>query len=148
MNDIITLKTYLIALGYAEQMHYDQTDKSGRKYINHPTRVSQKFFDQGRWIEAVVAMLHDVVEDTNATIDNVRVLFGDQVADMVENLTRVEGESYKSYIVRIKEFEDCIEIKLEDLLDNMDLRRLPEITIKDIERNRKYLNAYQTLMSV
>lgn len=146
MNDIINIATYAKALGYARDMHENQTDKSGSKYISHPIRVSEKFCAEARWMEAVVALLHDVVEDTKVTIEDIRVLFGDQVASMVENLTRVEGESYKAYIQRIKEFEDCVEIKLEDLLDNMDLRRLPEITIKDINRNRKYLNAYETLI--
>ena len=132
------------AVVYATKMHSGQTDKAGKPYIEHPLRVMG---EMDYPTEKVVAVLHDVVEDTDATIDDIEELFGVTVADNVSALTHREGE-YMGYIDAIAVYPTARKVKMGELVDNMDLSRLDEIEQEDLERRNRYEQAYYMLQSV
>ncbi len=137
MTDLVKL-----ADKFAEEKHRGQTDKAGMPYIGHPRAVAAKLSGE---TEKIAALLHDTVEDTDTTVDEIRGLFGDEVAEAVQCLTHEEGVPYMEYVARIKENPLARKVKLADLSHNMDLSRLPEITEKDQKRLEKYRAAYEML---
>lgn len=123
--------------------HEGQKDLAGRPYYHHLSRVADNF---GRNIYGIVAYLHDVIEDANWTLDRLRERrFSPEVVDAVDAITRRKGEEYKDYIDRCARNTIALHVKLADLTDNMDIRRLSEITDKDVARLRKYHKAYHYL---
>lgn len=127
------------AIILATDAHRGQLDKAGEPYIFHPLRVMMAMrFHEDR----IAAVLHDVVEDTDVTIaDLVKMDFPTQSIDAVEALTHAKGEPYMDYIHRVALNYIATRVKLADLADNMDLERLPELTLKDLERYHKYRQA-------
>lgn len=133
------------ARAISEQAHEGQKDLAGHPYSYHAGRVADNF---GRNNYGIAAYLHDVVEDTGWTLDQLRERgFSAEVVEAVDALTRRKGEEYMEYIKRCAENAIAIHVKLADLTDNMDIRRLPEITDKDAARLRKYHKAYLYLNS-
>ena len=131
------------AIELAKQHHEGQTDKAGKPYINHPLRVMNQVESEE---EKIVAVLHDIVEDTNISLNDLRNEgFSEEVVSAVECLTKQDGENYDSYIERISFNPLAVKIKLADLEDNRDLTRLPEVTDKDLERLEKYDKALEKL---
>ena len=131
------------AIEIATEAHKNQTDRAGKPYIGHITRVMQA----GKTIEERMAgILHDIVEDTHFTFED---LLSEgipaEIVDAVRCLTKIENETYDMFIERVKTNPIAIAVKLNDLRDNMDITRLPEITDKDIARLRKYNRAYSEL---
>lgn len=123
----------------AEQAHGGQVDKGGQPYILHPVRVAEQCKTAE---EKTVALLHDVIEDTDWTVDALRAEgFPDTVLQAVACLTHREGESYMEYVERICQNPLAARVKLADLSDNMDLRRIPHPTEKDFARVEKYKKA-------
>lgn len=100
-------------------------------------------------IEKIVAILHDVVEDTDTTFEDLKNMgFSMEVLSTLECLTRGEEEDYFHYIGRIKVNPLAIKVKLADLEHNMDFRRIKDITDEDIiKRTRKYKQAWDELKS-
>ena len=139
-----TKKLYLDrAIELAKQHHEGQTDKAGKPYIEHPLRVMNQVESEE---EKIVAVLHDIVEDTDISLDDLRNEgFSEKVVSAVECLTKQEGENYDSYIERISFNPLAVKIKLADLEDNRDLTRLPEVTDKDLKRIEKYDKALKKL---
>lgn len=139
-----TKKLYLDrAIELAKQHHEGQTDKAGKPYIEHPLRVMNQVESEE---EKIVAVLHDIVEDTDISLDDLRSEgFSEEVVSAVECLTKQDGENYDSYIERISFNPLAVKIKLADLEDNSDLTRLPEVTDKDLERIEKYDKALEKL---
>ena len=139
-----TKKLYLDrAIELAKQHHEGQTDKAGKPYIDHPLRVMNQVESEE---EKIVAVLHDIVEDTDISLDDLRNEgFSEKVVSAVECLTKQDGENYDSYIERISFNPLAVKIKLADLEDNRDLTRLPEVTDKDLERIEKYDKALEKL---
>jgi len=139
-----TKKLYLDrAIELAKQHHEGQTDKAGKPYIEHPLRVMNQVESEE---EKIVAVLHDIVEDTDISLDDLRNEgFSEKVVSAVECLTKQDGENYDSYIERISFNPLAVKIKLADLEDNSDLTRLPEVTDKDLERIEKYDKALEKL---
>ena len=139
-----TKKLYLDrAIELAKQHHEGQTDKAGKPYIEHPLRVMNQVESEE---EKIVAVLHDIVEDTEISLDDLRSEgFSEEVVSAVECLTKQDGENYDSYIERISFNPLAVKIKLADLEDNSDLTRLPEVTDKDLERIEKYDKALEKL---
>lgn len=127
---------------FAEKAHEGQIDRGGSAYIEHPRAVADKVDGE---TEKIVAWLHDTVEDTEVTVDQIREMFGDEVADAVAVLTRDKGEPYMDYIEKIKGNEIARKVKLADLSHNMDVSRLPIITDADWMRVKKYKKAYDFL---
>lgn len=130
---------------YAARKHEGQVDKAGVPYINHPRAVAAKLDSD---VEKAVALLHDTVEDTDATVEEIREMFGEEIADAVEVLTHPKDEPYMDYIRRIWTNRLARDVKLADLEHNMDLSRLNgKVTEKDLERVEKYKKAREILMA-
>lgn len=132
------------AINIAIVAHNDLEDKVGKPYITHVMRVMERCKTEE---EKIVAALHDVVEDTSTSIDDLRKEgFSEKVLAAVIAITQNKGETKANYIERIRENPLAIRVKLNDLEDNMDIRRLPEISDTDVERLRKYLHIYRLLL--
>lgn len=131
------------ALHIAQKAHNGQTDKAGKPYILHPIRVAQRCNTD---TERIVALLHDVIEDTEITPNNLYSAgFSKTIVDAVLSVTRREYESYFKFIERC-----CLNpigriVKIHDLEDNMDITRLDSLTERDVKRLNKYLKAYKYL---
>ena len=134
---------YDLALQIATKAHEGQKDKSGYEYIMHPIRVADRCKDTRA---KIVALLHDTIEDTFVTTDYLRKQgFPDEIIEGVLSVTKREGESYDEFVRRAAENPLGKEVKKADLEDNMDIRRLKELTDEDVGRLRKYLRAWQFL---
>lgn len=135
------------ALQIAAKAHEGQKDKDGQPYILHPLRVMHTVAGSEAQI---IALLHDVVEDTSVTIEDLRAAgFSETILDGVRCVTHGKGESYAAYVVRCKANPLGRQVKLADLEDNMRLTRLllrPERLESDLARLRKYVLAYKFLI--
>jgi (p)ppGpp synthase/HD superfamily hydrolase len=128
------------AIRLALDKHHGQTDKSGAPYILHPLRVMAQMQTE---TERIVAVLHDVVEDSDVTLDALRDMgYSEEIAAAIDHLSRREGESYEQFIQRIKPHPLAVRVKLGDLTDNMDIRRCGELDEKALERFQRYRNAW------
>ena len=134
------------AIEIAHEAHRGQVDKAGNDYINHPLRV----MEMGRTVEEkIVGVLHDVVED--APQWNFERLtqegFAPEIIEALRCVTKTsETEPYDKFIARVKKNRLATAVKLNDLSDNMDIRRLPYLSDKDVKRLKKYLKAYKQLL--
>lgn len=133
-------------IAFAATKHADQIDKSGQPYILHPLRVMSFLKDDDDVELKCIAVLHDVVEDTDTTYEELvklgctaRIILG------VKVLTRLPGQTEAEYQDRILRNPDAMKVKLCDLRHNMDLRRLKGITEKDMLRLQKYAALYHTI---
>src|SRR5215217_9307971 len=109
------------AIKLALEKHHGQTDKAGEPYILHPLRVMAQMQTE---VEQIVAVLHDVVEDSDVTLDDLRRMgYSEEIVTAIDHLSRRDGESYDNFIQRIKPNPLALRVKLGDLRDNMDLRR-------------------------
>lgn len=135
------------AIEIATEAHRGQLDKAGCDYIEHPLRVmaAGKSLD-----EKIVGVLHDVVEDTNWTFEDLAAEgFSAEVIEALRCVTKLsESEPYDKFIARVKRNPLAVAVKLNDLSDNMDIRRLPYLSDKDIKRLKRYLKAYKQLTGV
>ena len=107
---------YKKALIFASMAHSGQKRNDGSNYIIHPIRVSQEVHTDS---QRVCALLHDVVEDTNVSFDEVEEHFGKEVSVSIDCLTHRKGESYFDYITRVLTDEDAIAVKIADICDNL-----------------------------
>ena len=131
------------AIVLARRAHSGQTDKAGKDYIEHPLRVMENCADDNAKIAAV---LHDVVEDSDTTLDDLRAMnFAEEVVEAVSLLTKSDGIEYSNYIAAIKNNAVAREVKIADLRDNMNLDRIANPTEKDLKRVEKYRGALATL---
>jgi (p)ppGpp synthase/HD superfamily hydrolase len=126
----------------ARMAHHQQVDKIGTAYIEHPRAVAS-FLDTQE--EKVIALLHDVLEDSFLTEADLRPVFGDRITDTVALLTRREDEDYFAYIDRIKGDPLATRIKLADLRHNTDRSRITEPAQVDYDRWEKYDKAIEIL---
>ncbi len=123
--------------------HAGQKDKVGMPYYLHPERVAARCATDA---EAIVALLHDTIEDTDITPEYLLAKgFPQYIVDGVLSVTKREGESYEDFVARAKQNPIGRMVKIHDLEDNMDLRRLDELTDEMVSRQRKYLKAYHFL---
>lgn len=130
------------AISIATEAHEGQFDKAGFPYIAHPFRVMLRLHNEGApEFLLCAAILHDTVEDTNVTLDDLTEIFGERIAEIVDTVSR-RDESYPEFIQRIKDSGDtaAIALKLADITDNTDPRR-PRIEklIERYEKARKVL---------
>lgn len=133
------------AISIAAQAHEGQRDKAGAPYILHPLRVMMNMTtEQAR----IVAVLHDVIEDTDWTIEGLRQEgFGAEILAAVDCLTRRDGEEYQAFIKRVQQNPLAVTVKIADLEDNLDSSRMKEVTAADEKRLEKYRNALQVLVN-
>ncbi|WP_204246433.1 hypothetical protein [Alistipes sp. An116] len=131
------------AIEIATEAHRGQRDKAGNDYIGHPLRVMAA----GKTTEEkIVGVLHDVVEDSNWTFNLLAIeRFSPTIIEALRCLTHDPRESYDRYIARVKGNPLAAAVKLNDLTDNMDIRRLPYLSDKDVKRLKRYLRAYKQL---
>ena len=127
----------------AAKAHAGQTDKGGQPYINHPTAVAGMVSSE---TEKIVALLHDVVEDSTITLDDIRDAgFNMEVVTALDCLTKRTGEAYEEYLSRVAGNDIARAVKLADLTHNMDTSRLPDLSEQDLKRLKKYKYAVATL---
>ena len=134
-----------IKLAYAIALvaHKNQYDKVGVPYINHPLTVSNNLENED---EKIVGLLHDVVEDTAVTLDDLRLFFDKHIIEAIDLLTHKEEDSYMDYLAKIKTNPLALKVKLADLNHNMDMSRFENPTKRDYERlEKKYKPAYEFL---
>lgn len=133
------------ALFMSINAHKGQLDKGGIDYINHPIYLALLMDNP---LEQVVALLHDVLEDSNLyTYNDLCIIFNSFIADTIKLLTHMKDISYFDYIQMIKNSnnEIAIKVKLADLKHNSDISRIICPTIKDNERIKKYQKAIEIL---
>ncbi len=133
------------AITVAYNAHQGQLDRAGLPYILHPLHVAEQMKDEDT---CVVALLHDVIEDTDLTLENLREYgFTEAQIEGVRVMTREEDEDYFEYIRSVKTNPLALAVKLEDLKHNSDVTRIIEITDKDLQRLEKYKKAMEILLS-
>jgi (p)ppGpp synthase/HD superfamily hydrolase len=134
------------AIRLAAEAHEGQLDKAGQPYVLHVLRVM--FACQSPDAQ-IAAALHDVVEDTDWTLADLRREgFSAQVVEIVDALTRRDGEDYFDFARRAAATPLSREVKRADLLDNMDIRRIPDPSEKDWERLKRYRKALDMIDGV
>ena len=132
-----------LAYAIALVAHKGQVDKAGVDYINHPLAVANKCTTEK---EKIVALLHDVVEDTNVTIHDLKQFFDEDIIQAIDLLTHKDEDDYMLYLSKIKSNHLAKTVKLADLENNMDISRIPNSTEKDYKRlEEKYKPAYKYL---
>jgi (p)ppGpp synthase/HD superfamily hydrolase len=132
------------AIVLATAAHAGQRDRYGRPYLLHPLHLMlQMDTDE----ERIVAILHDVVEDSETTLEDLSAAgFPPRLVHAVGLLTHDKAtESYGAYIARLKQDPLARRVKLADLKHNMDLRRLPALTEQDLARLARYHRAWRDL---
>lgn len=134
INTKLTRKAMIIAYN----AHKNQFDKSGVPYIYHPIHVAEKMKTEN---ECIVALLHDVVEDTETTFEQLENIFSSEIIDSLKLLTKDNTVDYYEYIMKIKKNPIAKSVKIEDLKHNLDLTRLDVITEDDIKRENRYKKA-------
>lgn len=131
------------SLEIALKAYSGQTDKAGETYILHPLRLMSKMETDE---EMSVALLHDVIEDSDITADD---LLADgipsTVVSAVQCLTKNKGENYETFIIRVLENKLATKIKKADIEDNINVLRLNSVGEKDLERIAKYHKAWHTI---
>jgi (p)ppGpp synthase/HD superfamily hydrolase len=132
------------AILIAAQAHLGQKDKYGAPYILHPLRMMLRFKSEA---EMIVAALHDVIEDNpDWTFERLRAEgFSAEIIEAVDHLTRREEESYEEFVDRAQQNPLARQVKVADLEDNMDLKRIKNLTEKDKERLARYHKAWSKL---
>lgn len=126
--------------------HEKQVDKSGIPYIYHPIYVAERMEDEET---TIVALLHDVIEDTNITLSDLKKIgFDFNVIEALTLLTHKNEISYYDYVKNISRNKIATKVKMADLEHNMKLERLNKITDKDLERVKKYKECYSYLKNV
>ena len=127
------------ALRISFEAHKNQTDKSGMPYVYHPFYLAEQMDDE---LSTCVALLHDVVEDTDITLDELRSRgFPDEVTEALSLMTHSDDVPYLDYVRAMKDNPIARKVKLADLAHNSDLTRLDEIDEKVIERVNNYKQA-------
>lgn len=131
------------AIALALDAHTGQTDKAGKPYILHPLRVMQQLETE---TEQIVGVLHDVVEDSEYTFEDLENCgFPNEAIAAIKLVTKQPGVDYQAYLANIKSNSIARNVKLADLQDNMNLQRLQTITEKDLQRQAKYKKAVDFL---
>ena len=131
------------ALKLCFDVHKEQVDKSGLPYVFHPFHLAEQMDTEET---TVVALLHDVVEDSELTLDDLRQMgFGDAVIAALALLTHDPAVEYMDYVRAIKDNPIARAVKLADLRHNSDLTRLDTVDEKALARREKYLQAMTLL---
>lgn len=133
------------AILVACEAHKDQIDKASDPYILHPLRIMFQFDDEQL---KIIAVLHDVVEDSQITLDDLRSRgFSYDIVDALDCLTKRSSESYEQFINRVSTNKLAIKVKIADLKDNLKLERLPTLYESDLKRIKKYHKALKVLQA-
>lgn len=108
------------AMKLAYEAHHGQVDKAGLPYIFHPIHLAEQMDDE---LSCCAALLHDTVEDTDVTQEEILRLFGKDVAEVIALLTHRKDEDYFEYVRAIAKNPVAKRVKLADLDHNSDQSR-------------------------
>lgn len=134
-----------LAIKVATEAHKNQKDKGGNPYIEHPKAVAARVDNLEH---KIVAYLHDVVEDTEITLDDLAEMgFTYRIVNSVRLLTKTDKLTYEEFLKRLKADDNARHVKIADLKHNMDISRIPEPTEKDHKRIEKYKRSLEFLES-
>jgi (p)ppGpp synthase/HD superfamily hydrolase len=135
------------AIEIAVLAHKGQKDKSGAEYILHPLRVMERGNTE---VEMICGILHDVVEDSAWTFEGLADEgFCEEIISALQCMTKEsEDEDYDMFIERVTKNPIAVKVKINDLLDNMDITRIKILEEQDLKRLNKYLKAYQKLTNL
>lgn len=124
------------AVEIAHIAHDGQVDKGGSPYIGHPLRVMNNVETVE---EKIVAVLHDAVEDSDLTLEDLSTAgFSEVIVEAIDAITKREGEKRQDYLKRVMNNEIALKVKIADITDNMDLSRISNPQERDYERIRIY----------
>ena len=130
------------AMKIAYNAHINQVDKSSVPYIYHPIHLAEQMDTE---TECIVALLHDVVEDTDVTFEQLEQDFPEEVIEELKLLTHDKNTDYMEYVKKLKVNPIAKKVKIADIKHNSDETRLEKITVKDIARINKYKKALEIL---
>lgn len=123
-------------------------DKGGKPYILHCLKVMHYLQTADAELQTI-AVLHDIIEDTNTTYEELRKLgFSERVIEGVRCMTKLPGQTDEEYFQQVAGNPDTVKVKKCDLRHNSDIRRLKGVSDKDIKRIVKYQNMYQRLNEI
>lgn len=132
-----------VAISIALKAHKGQVDKGGNPYILHPLAVMNRVETIE---EKIVAVLHDVVEDTEVTIDQLRETgFSEEILEAINLLTRAKEDSYEEFIDKTLKNRIARNVKIADIKENMNLSRIQDPSEQDYMRLEKYKRALERL---
>ena len=141
---IYTKKT-IKAINFCYRSHNKQRDKNGVPYVFHPFHVAEQMTSEA---STIVALLHDVVEDTKYTLDDIAALgFGKEIVEAVALMTHEKDVPYMDYVAKLKDNPIAREVKLADLAHNSDPARLGKIKGKNKRKAKERLEKYQKAMA-
>ena len=127
------------ALKLCFEKHKDQVDKTGLPYVFHPFHLAEQMDDE---VSTICALLHDVVEDTNTTFEDLENLgFPEEVINVLKLLTHNENVPYMGYVKNLSQNKTAVKVKIADLKHNSDLTRLDVIDEYAVKRSEKYKEA-------
>lgn len=131
------------AMKLAYNAHHGQVDKAGVPYIFHPMHLAEQMDDE---YSTCVALLHDVVEDTHVTLEQLAQIFPKEVVDAVAVLTHGKDEPYLQYVQRVTLNPIAKKVKLADLNHNSDQTRMVNASEETLAYFReKYRKAFEIL---
>ena len=140
---MIYTKLTMEAMKLAYRAHHGQVDKSGVPYIFHPIHLAEQMDDE---YSTCVALLHDVVEDTDVTLEQLAAIFPQEVIDAVALMTHSKDEPYPEYVARVATNPISRKVKLADLRHNSDHTRMPEADPAKLAYfQEKYRKAFEIL---
>ena len=142
---MINTKLTRLASKIAYKAHEGQTDKAGVPYIFHPIHIAEQMDSEE---SCVVALLHDVIEDSDITLEILSKYFNDDIITALRVLTKKENDDYVMYIKRVKTNKLATKVKIKDLEHNRELTRLDEVTDKNKKRSLKYWEAIRYLEDI
>ena len=126
------------AMQIAYNAHHTQVDKAGMPYIFHPMHLAESMEDE---VTCCAALLHDVAEDTDITLDDLAKEFPAEVMDILKLLTHEEGTDYFHYVRAIKAHPGAVKVKLADLEHNSDQSRIADCGMSE-ERKAYFRSKY------
>ena len=133
------------AMKLAYDAHQGQTDKSGLPYIFHPFHLAEQMKDE---VTVCIALLHDVVEDTDITIEELETEFPEEVTEALKLLAHDKATDYSDYIMKIKESPAAREVKLADLRHNSDISRIRDKSIRSSEKTLQRIEKYRKAIAL
>lgn len=133
------------AMQIAYVAHHGQTDCNGMPYVFHPYHLAEQMDDE---ISCCVALLHDVAEDTEVTLDELAKNFPQEVIEALKLLTHEKDTDYFEYVRRIKGNPTAKKVKLADLAHNMDRSRIVDSSAVSAEKLNKWDEKYGKAMEI
>ena len=141
--DMIYTAMTKMAMKLCFETHKNQLDKTGLPYVFHPFHLAEQMDDE---ISTVCALLHDVVEDSDITFEDLAKMgFSGEIIDVLKLLTHAEEVTYMDYVREIKKNPTATKVKIADLKHNSDTTRLDVVDEWAIKRNEKYAEALRIL---